>query len=176
MSQIKTLWLLLGMVLLIALPWVAAYWVVDHAEDLELTIQVSGELVSPVVDSNVLGWTDQQGKTVSLDDHWWLIAKSGFQREAWLQSMRYALGSDANRLRIAIVCGQGDCSNLKGEQGLDGVFWHTAELADQFPQLERAQAILIDPKARIVMTFPDIEQAKAIVKDIKHLFKASHIG
>ena len=61
MSQIKTLWLLLAMALIIALPWVAAHWVVDHADDMDLSIQVSGEIIDPVIDFNALAWQDAEG-------------------------------------------------------------------------------------------------------------------
>lgn len=174
MSQIKTLWLLLAMALIIALPWVAAHWVVDHADDMDLSIQVSGEIIDPIIDFNALAWQDAEGGHAKTDAHWWLIAKSEVDRAAWLQSMRYALGSDANRIRLALLCADGDCLTHSQGESLDALYLSTN--LTQFAALNQAQAYLVDPEARVVMVFPSIESSKAIVKDIKHLLKASHIG
>lgn len=167
MSRLRVFWLLLGISLIIALPWVAAKWVVDHADHMQLAVEVSGDIINPPASLDDFGWQDENGESVVIDSHWWLVADSTLIQADWMRSILYALGSDANRLKTALICHAETCDM----EGVDAIFFETNAIRDSDHDLW-----LIDPRSRVVMAFAHAQSPKAMVKDLKRLFKASHIG
>ena len=193
--------LIIGLfVIIIGLPILFAYMMVQKGERYQLKTSNHGDLIRPPVNiANLAFYNVADKKTFDvkqLEGKWWLVYASPAKCQQTchdilynIRQIRTALGKDTPRVERLFLahpgCPQSVCETYLSENYPD---MQRLTLADKeyetlLNQISNSSAkdlvgelYIIDPQGNIMMHYDADMEAKSILSDLKRLLKVSKIG
>ncbi len=192
--------ILILFVIIIGLPILFAYMMVQKSERYKLKTSNHGDLISPAVSITkvpLLNMVEKKAFEVkSLEGKWWLVYASPAKCQQTchdilynMRQIRTALGKDTQRLERLFLahpnCPQSVCETYVSENypDMQRVTLNAKDYESLLNQISNSTArdlagelYIIDPQGNIMMHYDADMEAKAILSDLKRLLRVSKIG